>query len=92
MNSMPQSYRPTRIVIDPDTLAARRERMTPGLRMAIVALVTVVAMGGLEWLHRGTVASILTMLKIVALALWSMLCSIVGACREFLKFVDGVRS
>jgi hypothetical protein len=92
MNSMPEFYRMPRIEIDPETLAARRKRIAPGRRIAILALALVLAIGISELLHPGTVASVLSMLEGFILALWSMICSVADACREFMKYVDSVRS
>jgi len=81
---MHESYRMPRIVVDPDPLPAHRKRMSLGLRIGILILGLLLAVGLLELLHSGTAAFLLSLIKTVAMAFWSMFCSIAAACRDFM--------
>jgi len=78
--------------MDPGTFATHRKRMSPGLRVVIVALAFLVAMGMSELLHHGTIEYVLSLLKPAVVAVWDMIRSIASACRELMGFVDSVRS
>jgi hypothetical protein len=87
-----ESYRMPRIIIDPDTQATQKRRMTLSLRLTILVLGILLVIGLLEFLHRGTAALIFSLLRTVVMAIWSMFCSIAAACRDFLEYVNRQRS
>lgn len=91
-NLVHESYRMTRIVVDPNTQATQKKKMTLSLRLAILVLGLLLAIGLLELLHRGTAALIFSLLGTVAGAIWSMFSSIAAACRDFLEYVNRQRS
>jgi hypothetical protein len=82
----------SRIVLDPEAEREHKRDLSPSLRVLILIVALVLAIGLLELLHRGTTAYIFSLITTVVMAVWDMFRNIAAAFRDFIDWVNHQRS